>query len=220
MLGDDFNQEETHDYGGLPKLRLNLETGYSQWIYDPDSLSPAYEKYLNNLESGWNFAADIVYFPWAKGGLGLTWIWFLSNAEQKGVQKDTGSTALSDLRDRASYVYYGPTFMSRMKAGRNGLLVGSFSMGWMDMHYTIYENGSVGDVKAGQLAAVVNVGWEYAVYRFISIGVNARMLLCNLEEYTYNGEKVNINDDAAGPEQWSGIAMDRFELDFGIRFGL
>ena len=27
MLGDDFNQDETHDYGGLPKLRLNLETG-------------------------------------------------------------------------------------------------------------------------------------------------------------------------------------------------
>src|SRR5688572_5742102 len=65
VLGDDFSQEESHDYGGMPKLRLNLETGYSQWIYNPDSLSPAYDKYLNNLESGWNFAADFVYFPWA-----------------------------------------------------------------------------------------------------------------------------------------------------------
>lgn len=220
VLGDDFDQEETHDYGGLPKWRLNLETGYSQWIYNPDSLSPAYDKYLDNLESGWNLAADLVYFPWAKGGIGLTWIWFLSKAGQKGVQMDTGSTDRYDLRDRTSYVFYGPIFMSRLQFGNYGLLIGSFSMGWMDIHYTFSRNGEIGDVTAGQLAAVANVGWEYAAYRLVSFGVNARMLLCNFQEYTYNGVKVNINDDATGPEQWSGIGMSRFELDFGIRFGL
>jgi hypothetical protein len=218
VLGDDFNEDESHDYNGMPKLRLNLETGYSQWIYNPDSLTSDYENYLNTLESGWNFAADLVWFPWPKGGVGMTWIWFLSNAQENGVVTDSGSTEKHNLRDRASFVYYGPTFMSRLQFGRFGLLVGGFSVGWMDMHYTQYDNGETGDVKAGSLAVVANVGWEYACYRLVSLGVNARMLLSNIDEYTYNGEKVDINEGNKGV--WNDITLTRFELDFGVRFGL
>ncbi|GEM_PF-2383725 len=219
VLGDDFNQDESHDYNGLPKLRLNLETGYSQWIYNPDHLTSSYDKYLNTLESGWNTAADVVWFPWAKGGIGATWIWFLSKASQNNVQLDSGSAALHAMRDRASYVYYGPTFMSRLQYGRFGLLVGSFSGGWMDIHYHWSEDGKPYDVKAGEFAVVANVGWEYAFYRLVSLGLNGRALLCNVTKYTLNGKKMDIND-AAGPDQWRNIGMSRFEVDAGIRFGL
>jgi hypothetical protein len=219
VLGDDFNQEETHDYGGLPKLRLNLEAGYSQWMYNPDSLSPSYEKYLNSLETGWNMAADIVYFPWAKGGIGMMWIWFLSKTENPDLHLDSTDAAGHVVSDRASFVYYGPTFMSRLRLGRNGLLVGSFSAGWMDILYTMSRDGALGEVKAGKLAVVANVGWEYSVYRLVSIGINGRMLLCNLDDYTFNGKKVDINDKSA-PEGWRNIGMSRFEIDLGIRFGL
>lgn len=219
VLGDDFNQDETHDYGGLPKLRLNLETGYSQWMYNPDSLSPSYEKYLNSLETGWNMAADIVYFPWAKGGIGMTWIWFLSKTENPDLHLDSADVAGHDMRDRASFVYYGPTFMSRLRFGNYGLLVGSFSAGWMDILYTTSVNGALGESKAGKLAVVANVGWEYSIYRLVSLGINGRILLCNMDDYTYNGKKVRINDKN-GPQAWRNIGMSRFELDFGIRFGL
>lgn len=219
VLGDDFNQEETHEYGGLPKLRLNLETGYSQWMYNPDSLAPAYEKYLNSLETGWNMAADIVYFPWAKGGIGVMWIWFLSKAENPDLRVDSAEATGHDMRDRASFVYYGPTFMSRLRLGNNGLLVGSFSAGWMDIHYTTSRDGALGESKAGKLAVVANVGWEYSVYRLVSLGINGRVLLCHMDDYTYNGKKVRINDKNA-PQAWRNIGMSRFEIDFGIRFGL
>jgi hypothetical protein len=219
VLGEDFNEDESHDYTGLPRWRLNLEAGYSQWMYNPDSLTPSYERYLNTLESGMNLAADLVWFPWTKGGVGLTWIWFLSKAGQNDVQTDSGAVARHRLRDRASYVYYGPIFMSRLQAGRNGLLVGSFSGGWMDVHYTFSDNGVPGDVKASAFAVVANVGWEYSVYRLVSFGINGRVVLCNIAKYTYNGKKIDINDNA-GPDQWSNIGMSRFELSAGIRFGL
>jgi hypothetical protein len=219
VLGDDFNQDESHDYNGMPKLRLNLETGYSQWMYNPDSLSPDYDEYLNTLESGWNTAVDVAWFPWAKGGIGLTWIWFLSKAHETGVVTDTTSKAGHEIRERASFVYYGPTFLSRLQFGRFGLIVGSFSAGWMDIRDDWTDNGAINKVKAGEVAVVVNVGWEYSMYRLVSLGVNGRVLLCNVTQYTYNGEKVNVNDDDA-PEHWGNISMNRFELDFGIRFGL
>ncbi|MEO6095600.1 MAG: hypothetical protein ABIW76_07940 [Fibrobacteria bacterium] len=219
VLGDDFNEDESHDYSGLPRWRLNLESGYSQWMYNPDSLTPSYERYLNTLESGMNLAADLVWFPWDKGGVGLTWIWFLSKASQNDVQTDSGAVARHRLRDRASYVYYGPVFMSRLRAGRFGLLVGSCSGGWMNVNYTLSDNGAPGEVKASAFAVVANVGWEYAVYRLVSFGINGRVLLCNIAKYTYNGKQIDINDHA-GPNQWRNIGMSRFELDAGIRFGL
>jgi hypothetical protein len=219
VLGDDFNEEESHDYTGLPRWRLNLESGYSQWMYNPDSLTHSYERYLNTLESGMNLAADLVWFPWDKGGVGLTWIWFLSKASQNDVQTDSGAIARHRLSDRASFVFYGPIFMSRLQAGRFGLLVGSVSGGWMDIHYTFSRDGIPNNVKAGAFAVVANVGWEYAVYRLVSFGLNGRVVLCNVHKYTYNGKSIDIND-TGGPEQWRNIGMSRFELDAGIRFGL
>ncbi|MDB5103508.1 MAG: hypothetical protein JWP91_1197 [Fibrobacteres bacterium] len=218
VLGDDFNQDESHDYNGMPKLRLNLETGYSQWMYNPDSLTSDHDRYLNTMESGWNIAADVAWFPWDKGGLGLTWIWFLSKSDAGNVKMDSAGPG-HKMRERASFVYYGPTFLSRMQFGRFGLIVGSFSAGWLDIRDYWTDNGAVNDVKAGEVAVVANVGWEYAFYRLVSLGVNGRVLLCNVTKYTYNGVKINVNDDA-GPDQWGNISMNRFELDFGIRFGL
>jgi len=219
VLGDDVNEEESHDYNGMPKLRLSLETGYSQWMYNPDSLSSDYHDYLNGLESGWDFAAQAAWFPWPKGGIGADWIWFLSKAQKDGVATSNASPALHDMRDRVSIVYYGATFMSRLHFGRFGLLVGGFGGGPIYMNYTWTDNGVPNVVKAQTYAAVATVGWDYSFYRLVSFGINARALLSNLKEYTFNGKKVSIKqpDD---PHSWANISLTRFELNAGIRFGL
>ncbi|HKP98235.1 MAG TPA: hypothetical protein VJ385_21065 [Fibrobacteria bacterium] len=219
VLGDDFNEEESHDYNGMPKLRLALETGYSQWMYNPDSLTPDYDEYLNTLESGWNFSAEAAWFPWPKGGVGVNWIWFLSKAQRADLKIVKNSNSLHSMRDRVSVVYFGPTFLSRLQCGRFGLLVGGFGAGPLLMNYTWTDNGLDNVVKATTYAAVANIGWDYSFYRLVSFGVNARVLLSNLREYTYNGKKVTLKqpDD---PHYWVNISMTRFELNAGIRFGL
>ncbi|MDB5051319.1 MAG: hypothetical protein JWO30_4390 [Fibrobacteres bacterium] len=219
ILGDDINEEESHDYNGMPKLRLSLETGYSQWMYNPDNITSDYDGFLNSLESGWNTAAEVAWFPWPKGGIGANWIWFLSKAKGNNLLLDTTSGVHHNMSERASFVYYGPTFLSRLQFGRFGLIVAGFGGGLLYMNDTWTDNGKEAVVKATTYAAVANVGWDYSFYRLVSFGINGRALLSNLKEYTYNGRKVSIKqpDD---PHYWANISLTRFELDAGIRFGL
>jgi hypothetical protein len=219
ILGDDVNEDDSHDYNGLPKMRLALETGYSQWMYNPSGVTQEYDEYLNTLESGWDYSAEAAWFPWPKGGVGANWIWFLSKAGGDGVKTDSTGATLHNLRERASFVYYGPTFLSRLQFGRFGLLVGDFGAGLLFVNDTWTDNGKKYVVKAKTYAAVASVGWEYSFYRLVSAGINARILLSNVREYTFNGQKVTIAqpDD---PRYWSNITMSRFELNAGVRFGL
>jgi hypothetical protein len=219
VLGDDFNEDEDHDYNGMPKLRLSLETGYSQWMYNPDSLSPEYDKYLNTLESGWNYAAEAAWFPWSKGGIGVTWIWFLSKASDGSVVINESDGIHHSLRERASFVYYGPTFLSRLQFGRFGLIVGGFGAGFLNIRDAWTDNAKQNVVTAKTYALTANVGWDYSFYRLVSLGINARVLLSDIAEYSFNGEKVKLHqpDD---PHYWNSITLTRFELNGGIRFGL
>jgi hypothetical protein len=217
VLGDDLNEEESHDYKGIPRLRLVLETGYSQWLYNPDNLTKSYNSYLNTLESGWSFSAQAAWFPWPKGGMGAEWIWFLSKAGRNGVRVD--SARVFDLRERASSVYYGPVFLSRVHFGRFGLLVGSFGAGLLLFHDAWTASGMPIVVEAHTLAVVPAVGWEYSFYRLVSLGVTARAVLASVKEYTFNGKKTQLQqpDD---PNYWRTIQLNRFEITAGIRFGL
>ena len=218
VLGDDINDDEAHDYNGMPRMRLALETGYSQWIFNPGGLTPSYERYINTLETGWDYSAQAAWFPWAKGGIGAEWIWFLSKAEGDGVLIDTVGTR-RNLRERASAVYYGPVFLSRVRVGRFGLLVGAFGAGLLDFRDAWTSDGVRNVVEARTLAVVPQVGWEYSFYRLVGMGINARAVLADLKEYTFNGKRVKI-EQPDDPHSWSSIGLSRFELNAGFRFGL
>jgi hypothetical protein len=219
VIGDDFNDEEQHDYNGMPKLRLSLEAGYSQWMYNPDGMTKSYERYTNAMESGMNTAAQLAWFPWPKGGIGAEWIWFLSKASADNVIISDANPTPHRLKDRASFVYYGPTFLSRLQFGRFGLIVAGFGAGYLDIRDAWTDNGIPNLVTAKTFAVVTNVGWEYSFYRLVSLGLNGRVLLSNVTDYTYNGKKIHI-DQPDDPHYWSNITFTRFELDAGIRFGL
>lgn len=218
VLGDDSNEDDAHDYSGMPRMRFAVESGFSQWIFNPDSISRSYDKYLNTLETGWDISAQAAWFPWAKGGIGAEWIWFLSKAHRNGVTFQNGGAGVN-LNERVSSVYYGPVFLSRIRFGRFGLLVGGFGAGFLDFRDGWYANGKYYLVEANTFAFVPQVGWDYAFYRLVSVGINARAVLADINDYTYNGKKVELQqpDD---PHSWSSISLTRFEINAGLRFGL
>lgn len=218
VLGDDFNQDEDHDYNGMPKLRLAFGGGFSHWFHDPDSLYGPYERYMQKIENGTALSAQAVWFPWAQGGIGAEWIWFISRTKGMGIRLREGDAG-HDLRDRASFVYYGPTFMSRLQFGRFGMLTGAFGAGMLFMRYTYRLDGQAGVQTGSTYAFVPQVGWEYSFYRLLSMGINVRGLMANLTEYEQNGQKVVLTQPI--DETWTyQIKMSRIEVIATLVFGL
>jgi hypothetical protein len=220
VLGEDFNEDENREYSNQLKLRLSVETGYSHWMYDPNLSTQSYQNYADGLEEGWDYSAQLAYFPWSKGGIGAEWIWFLSRNKGDNIRRDTGSAAPAhSMRERVSFVYYGPTFLSRIQFDRYGLLIGGVGAGLLLVHDGFTDNGHYNLVEATTYAVVGQVGWDYPIFRSLGVGVNGRILLADIKEYTYNGHKVTIKqpDD---PHYWINIFLNRLELNFGLRFGL
>jgi len=219
VLDDELNEDESADYAGLPKLRLSLEAGFSRWQYNHDTVTSDYKDYLNDVQNAWNYSAELAYFPWPKGGIGVNWIWFLSKAQGRDILPYRNSTISHDLKERVSFVYIGPTFLTRMHTGRFGLLVAGVGAGWLTVRRTWTDNGVGNLLEAANYAVTANLGWDYSIYRFLGVGINGRFILCNVREYTYNGKRITIVQPEAA-YHWSNMPLHRFELNAGVRFGL
>ncbi len=219
VLGEDFNEDDAHDYKGLPDFRLSIEGGFSQWMIDPDSVSAEYKTYDDDLKRGWDGTAELDYFPWPKGGIGFTWIWFLSRASATNITHWENEQVVHDFKDRASFVYIGPTFLSRLRLGRKGMLVAGFGGGYLDVSDNWTDNTVVNKVTAHNFALMAEVGWDREIHRYLAIGINGRFVFSNLRDYTYNGKQVRISD----PENkymWYNVPLERLELNLGLRFQL
>jgi hypothetical protein len=219
MLGLDNNEDEIREYRQLPKFRLAVDAGFSYWLYNPDSLSADYDDFLGKLERGSALSAQAVFFPWPKGGIGAEWIWFISHASGQGMNLFPGSKTLFNREERASFVYWGPTFCSRLVMGARGVLQGNFGAGYLDILDSWTQNGASFVVTAHNIAFSTAVDYDWTLSRNIAVGFQGRFIFSNINEYVYNGKKYTIQnpDD---PYHWSTIPMYRLEAVAGLRFCL
>lgn len=219
ILGDDFNQEEKEDYAGLSAFRLAGDFGVSKWLISSDStLTSAGEDFYEDTELGWNFSGDAIYYFTPRGGLGLTAIWFFSRASVRNVTfyPEDGPV---DMRERIHFTYIGPSLWTRIHAGRYGMAHAGFGAGYFKVLDAWNYNGEPGRVEAETFAIVTSLGWDYSVARHLGVGLNGRFFFSNIAEYTYNGEKVVI-EDVENKYTAYNMPMYRFELNVGLRFFL
>lgn len=219
VLGDDLNQEENDDYASLPTLRLSVDAGFSHWIRPEDStLTTAGKAYVDDQERGWNLSADAVAYFLPRGGFGLTWIWFLSRSEADDLIVRPGGPA-HDIKERTSFTYIGPSFWTRIRAGRYGLAHVGFGAGYLGVLDTWTDNGTSHRVEADTWAIVTSLGWDYTYARWGGLGLNGRFVFSNIKEWTYNGEKVVV-EDVNNEFTWYNVPLYRLELNAGLRFYL
>jgi hypothetical protein len=215
ILGDDFNEDDNHEYASLPKLRLSGQTGYSKWLFSPDSLSKSYNRYLDKLEQGQTTNAELAYFFWPRGGLGISWIWFVSRASDSGITEIKGNPTLHKIQERVSVNYLGPDFLTRLHTSQNSLLVGGLGVGYLFFHETGIDNARAFSVTAENFAIQAHVGAEYSIWRFLAVGFEGRLFFSNLREYKYNGVKYKLKD----PNNqfiWYNVPLYRLELSAGL----
>lgn len=219
ILGDDSNQEESDDYISLPLLRLSVDGGFSQWIISDDtSLTSADKAYYDDQQQGQDISADAIVYFLPRGGIGLTWIWFLSRTQADNLVPYKDNLA-HDLKERVSIIYIGPSFWTRLRAGRYGLAHVGFGAGYLGVLDTWTDNGMPNKVEAKTFALVTSLGWDYSIFRWVGIGISGRFVFSNIAEFTYNGEKIKAED----PENlywWYNLPLYRLELNAGLRFFL
>lgn len=219
VLGDDLNQEENDDYASLPMLRLSLDAGFSHWISSDDTgTTAAGSAYEDDQQQGQNLSADLVAYFLPRGGIGLTWIWFLSRTEAEDLVYRPGYTAL-DIKERVSITYLGPSFWSRLIAGRYGLVHAGFGAGYLGLLNTWTANGEPHKVEAKTWALVTSVGYDYTYARWGGIGISGRFVFSNIDEWTFDGEKV-VTEDVNDEYMWYNWPLYRVELNAGLRFHL
>jgi hypothetical protein len=219
VIGEDLNEEDNQEYTSLPRLRLSIETGYSQWLFNPDSTSDSYDGYLNDLERGQSTAAEIAYFFWPRGGIGLNWIWFVSRAKGTGIEVRTGDGSSHSLRDRVSVTYIGPDFLTRLHLSQYALVVAGFGAGYLEFLNTGFQDLNVFEIKAHNFAVLTHVGVEYSLMRLAAVGLEGRFVFSNIREYTYNGKKYRVNDPE---DKWTfyNIPLYRLEVNAALHLML
>jgi len=217
ILGDDFNEDDLHEYASLPKLRLSGQTGISKWLHDPDSISSGYDKYLNRLEMGQNLSTELAYFFWPKGGLGVNWIWFISRATGSGFEEKIGSKTLHTVSERMSVWYLGPDFLTRLHITQNTLLIGGLGVGYLNYTNTGIDNGFVFRATAENYALQVHVGADYSIFRFLALGVEGRFVFSNTREMVYNHKKYRA-EDPDNQYMFYNWGLYRLELNAGLHF--
>lgn len=219
VLGEEYNVDEGDDYAILPALRLSGEFGFSQWLIPNDSTATARGKAFNeDFERGWNTSGDAVWYFLSRGGIGLTWIWFYSEAAIKDAVLWKGDIK-RDRAQRASFSYLGPSFWTRMRAGRFGLVHAGFGAGRFEVLETWTDNGVPNRVTAETFALVTSLGYDYTLMRFVGLGINGRFFFSNVAEYTLNGEK-QVIEDVENKYSYYNVPLYRFELNVGLRFYL
>lgn len=219
VLGDDLNEEEDNDYVSLPTLRLALDYGYSHVIVPEDTLATAAGKdYLDDAQNARNFSADLVWFFLPRGGIGLTWIWFLSRSEAENLVLHPGDVP-TDFKERASFTYYGATCWTRLRLGRHGLAHVGFGAGYLGIRDDWTENGDPYKVKAETFALVTSLGWDWSFMRNLGLGLSGRFFFSNVKEWTLNGETIRLQDPDDS-RVWTNVPLYRLELNAGLRFFL
>lgn len=219
VLGDDLNDEEDDDYVSLPRLRLAVDYGYSHAIVPEDTLATsAGKEYQDDAQNARNLSADLVWYFVPRGGIGLSWIWFLSRAEAENLVLHKGDVP-TDFEERASFTYYGAACWTRLRLGRYGLAHVGFGAGWLGIRDNWSENGEPYRVKAETFALVTSLGWDWSFMRYLGLGLDGRFLFSNLKEWTLNGEKVKL-EDPADKSYWTNVPLYRLEINAGLRFFL
>ncbi len=215
VLGEDFNEAENHTYAALPKLRVSAEYGFSKWLMSPDSITSSYESYLSRLEIGTSSNAELAYFFWPKGGVGVSWIWFLSRAKATDIQKWPSSPTKHSLEERVSVTYIGPDFLTRHQLSDKAMLIGGLGVGYLFFHESGIDNAKTFRVTAENFAIQAHVGADYALVHNLALGLEGRFFFSNIREYNYDGIKYKIKD----PNNqfiWYNVPLYRLELSAGL----
>jgi len=191
----------------FPHWRLAFNAGWScRTAPFADSLSPSEKEYLKKLRNGFNISLDANYFFTEMFGAGFKYDFFKSSTSQYGG------------KESISITFAGPAFAMRLyDRNKTNCLFMNYSIGYMGYMGKAELSGQSGTRKGSTAGFVTEIGYDIALSKNWSAGVQLSLLSGILTEYTENingvTQKVKLEKD-----KYEGLG--RLNIAIGFRCNL
>lgn len=214
-----FGQSAIQKAQPKKEFRIAMQGGYSYRIASvAENTPPALKDYVNDLRSGYSFGLDAAYFVQPAHGFGLKYSRYSSKASLPNMRFSfiDGSVSYGTISDDIAINFIGPSYLSQFPLSNPAhVFFGGLSLGYMGYN----DNSVVGshnlNIKGATLGAALDLGYDYAISKYITLGAQASLTGGTLSKLTmdYGTSKETVELDEQNLE-----SLSRLDLSAGLRF--
>jgi hypothetical protein len=189
--------------------RWALDGGYGLRLWDASNGSSEQRAYEEKARQGWVLGGDVSVFPLKNFGVGVAYHRVMTTITDDDIGFGDGSRGKSTDIYLIEFVgpclYWKPPVFGRKSPWSGIVQVGGGVIYYDNQHQASDFPGVLQSVAPGYQAAL---SLDYRVWRWLSVGVTARVLYGTLDELAYNGIDIPVPP----------ISLTRVDLAGGVRF--
>lgn len=210
-------QEPVREYS---KFRFSLEGGGG---FRPgkisDNVPGDFKSYTKKLKRGFVYGADATWFFNEFMGVGIRYKAFsASNGTTVTITDDNGYSTSGKMKDNIQIAFIGPMYCTRFTSG-NGLHTFTADIGVGYVNYRdkgmIIKNMKLSGYTLGLL---YNIGYDYALNKMWSIGVNLSSIEGTLTTLTLEQNGVKTSQTTLDKDKQENIS--HIDLSFTLKLNL
>ncbi len=199
---------------GLPKMRLNVEGGYSyRTVKIPAGTSSEMESYLGGLKSGSNFSMDLTYFIHKEFGITMTYSRFSASNSLANIEfydQSTNETFVGSMEDNMIFSYVGVGVSQRRLYGNgSGLFIANLALGKLSYNNDSRVVNFPFDIEGSTIALHGLIGLEFFLSKEFGLGGSISYVLGSLGQIKVNGNEIPLSENEN---------LNRFDFNIGLKY--
>lgn len=197
-----------------------LNGGYSYRTAEvPDNITSTLEEYLNDLKSGYNLGADLIYYFSNSSGAGLKYNRFRSSGSMDNVQipDGMGGSLTGKMADDITITFVGLLYSGRLlSANTRHDLFFNFGLGYMGYHDEATYVFKY-DLDGSTLGLTYDIGYNVGLKENLTLGAQLSYYMGTLKKVYYSDglqdETIDLDEDT-----YEGLGRFDASLRLSYRF--
>lgn len=219
IVQSSFGQSPIETGKPAKEFRFAMQGGYSYRIAPLAPDTPHIMKdYVNDLKSGYSFGLDAAYFIQPAHGFGLKYSRFSTKAAMPNMEVTfvDGSSSIGTISDAISINFVGPSYLSKYELLNPAhVFFGGLSIGYLGYRDNALMASRVLEIKGATLGAALDLGYDYSISKYITLGAQASLTGGALTKFTYDYGYRRETVELAEQNQEN---LSRLDLSAGVRF--
>lgn len=215
--GQGLEQNSVREYS---KFRFSIEGGGGLRLGKmSDNVSDDFKSYTKKLRRGFVYGTDATWFFKEFMGVGVRYKAFsASNGTTVTVTDDYGQSTSGKMKDNITISFVGPMFCTRFSS-RNGLHTFTADIGAGYINYR--DEGMLIEkmkLSGWTIGLLYNIGYDYALNKKLSIGVNLSSIEGTLTTLTLEQNGVKTSQTTLDKDNQESLT--HIDLSFTLRLNL